>query len=408
MPDDSHEPFLGQSTFGDDGDETLLSAPRNTTTKRLFVAATRMNEGKTTVCLGLFGALRSISPNIAYIKPIGQRFIEVQGNRIDEDSLLLDSIFHVEVPIGAMSPVAVDSSFTRRYLRDPELNRPLLVDRMCRAFDRTSYHKDYTIIEGTGHAGVGAIFDMSNAEAAKLFNAKVIIVSEGGIGRPVDEIAMNKALFDKYEVEVIGAILNKCLMDKIPQVIEHAGKGLARLGVPLLGVVPLQKSLTSPNLSQVVDEISGRWLNGRAQGMNERVHSVAIGAMTAKGVMDYFQTGTLILTPGDRDDILLAAIAQAGLSGKTVVSGIVLTRNIMPHPKLLEMLHQTNIPVVITDEESYAVASQIAHMTIKTQPQDSDKIPIIKRLILDNVDLGKILAAFEPQARPQEAPLPLS
>jgi BioD-like phosphotransacetylase family protein len=72
----------------------------------------------------------------------------------------------------------------------------------------------------------------------------------------------------------------------------------------------------------------------------------------------------------------------------------VLTRNTMPHPKLLEMLHQTKIPVVITDDESYTVASKIVNMTIKTQPQDTDKIPIIKRLILDNVNIQKILDAF--------------
>ncbi len=394
MPDELQQPLLGQPTFIDGRDKTLLTAPLNTTTKRIFVAATRMNEGKTTTCLGLFAALRSISPSVGYIKPIGQRFVEVQGTKIDEDSLLLDSIFQIEVPIEAMSPVAVDSSFTRRYLQDPAKNLPLLADRMCRAFDRAAFHKDYIIIEGTGHAGVGSIFDMSNAQAAKLLKAKAIIVSEGGIGRPVDEIAMNKALFDKHGVEVIGAILNKCLPDKIDQVIEHAGKGLARIGVPLLGAIPLQKPLTAPNLSQIVDEISGRWLNGRAQGLNERVTRIVIGAMTAKGMMDYLQPGVLMLTPGDRDDILLSAIAQASLTGKKIISGVVLTRNIMPHPRLLEMLHQTNIPVVITDDESYAVASKIVNMTIKTQPQDTDKIPIIKRLILDNVDLQKILHAF--------------
>jgi hypothetical protein len=394
MADEASQPLLSQPSFTDGSDKTLLTAPRNVIAKRIFVAATRMNEGKTTVCLGLFAALRSLSPSVGYIKPIGQRFVEVQGAKIDEDSLLLESIFQVEVPIEARSPVAVDSNFTRRYLANPTLNLPLLKDRMCRAFDRVSFHKDYIIIEGTGHAGVGSIFDMSNAQAAKLFKAKVIIVSEGGIGRPVDEIAMNKALFDKHGVEVIGAILNKCIPDKIEQVVEHAGKGLARLGVPLLGAIPLQKPLTAPNLSQVVDEISGRWLNGRAQGLNERVQRIVIGAMTAKGMMDYLQPGVVMLTPGDRDDILLSAIAQAGLTGKKVISGVILTRNIMPHPRLLEMLHQTNIPTVITDDESYAVASKIFNMTIKTQPQDTDKIPIIKRLILDNVDLQKILHAF--------------
>jgi BioD-like phosphotransacetylase family protein len=394
MSEDITQPLLGQSSFTDRTDTTLISQPRNKTTKRIFVAATRMNEGKTTVCLGLFAALRSRSPSVGYIKPIGQRFIEVQGTKIDEDSLLIESAFQLEVPIEAMSPVAVDSSFTRRYLHNPARHLPLLVDRMCRAFDRASFHKDYIIIEGSGHAGVGSIFDMSNAQAAKLFNAKAIIVSEGGIGRAVDEISMNKALFDKYNVEVIGAILNKCLPEKMDLVIEHAGKGLARIGVPLLGAIPLQKPLSAPNLSQVVDEINGRWLSGRSQGLSERVQRVVIGATTARGIMEYLQPGVLILTPGDRDDILLAAIAQAGSTRQKVVSGIVLTRNIMPHPKLLEMLNQTNLPVVISDEESYAVASKIVSMTIKTQPQDTDKIPIIKRLILDNVNIQKIVDAF--------------
>jgi BioD-like phosphotransacetylase family protein len=297
-----------------------------------------------------------------------------------------------------MSPLAVDTTFTRRYLRDPENSLKVLIDKMCRAFDRSAYEKDVVIIEGSGHAGVGTVFDLSNAQVARVLGAKVIIVSQGGIGRPIDEIALNKALFDKFGVEVIGAILNKVLPDKLETVAEFARVGLERLGVPLLGVLPLQKQLTAPNLSQIVEEINGRWLNGRLQGMNERILRVVIGAMTAKGVIDYLQPGVLIITPGDRDDIIFSAIAQAGISGKKVVSGIILTRNILPHPKLMDMLSQTNIPVVISSEESYAVASKINAMTVKTQPQDTDKIPIIKRLIQDHVDLDKVLNAFSTPA----------
>ncbi len=62
--------------------------------------------------------------------------------------------------------------------------------------------KDFVIIEGTGHAGVGSVFDLSNAAVAKVLKSKVIIVSRAGIGRPIDEIAMNLALFEKYGVEV--------------------------------------------------------------------------------------------------------------------------------------------------------------------------------------------------------------
>ncbi|MEO0796082.1 MAG: AAA family ATPase [Verrucomicrobiota bacterium] len=395
MPNSKKKKTITSRPFpGDEDISQLLSGPRNTTTKRIFVAATRQNDGKTTTSLGLYGAMRTRTPEVGFIKPVGQRFVEKDGHRVDEDSVLLDSIYDVQTPIDAMSPVAVDGTFTRRFLDNPEENLGILQDRISRAFDRAAYEKEVCIIEGSGHAGVGAVFDLSNAQVAKLLGAKAIVVAQGGIGRPVDEIAINKALFDKHGVEVIGAILNKVLPEKIDTIRTYAGAGLKRLGVPLLGVLPLAKQLAAPNLSQIVDEIGGRWINGREQAANERILRVVIGAMTAKGVIDYLQPGVLIITPGDRDDIIFSAIASAGISGKKVVSGIVLTRNILPHPKLMEMLAQTKIPCVICSEESYSVASRINSMTVKTQPQDTDKIPIIQNLILDNVDIDAIWNAF--------------
>ena len=372
----------------------LLEAPTNTQTKRLFVAATRMNDGKTTTCLGLFAALQSLYPRVGFIKPVGQRFIEVDGHQVDEDSYLLDTIYNVHVPLESMSPVTVDGTFTRRFLKDPVAMLPALQDKICRAFDRVSWEKDFTLIEGTGHAGVGSVFELSNASVAKLLKAKVILVSPGGIGRPIDEIALNKALFDKAGVEVAGAILNKVEPDKVQLIAEYAGLGLARLGVPLLGVLPVQTMLSAPNLAQIAAEIEGTWLNARRYGAKQRVTRVVIGAMTAKGVVDYLQPGVLIITPGDRDDIILAAISSAQLSPEKSIAGLILTNDIPPHPKLLDLLARTDISVIAAKEESFTITSKIHGMTVKTQPQDTDKIPVIKRLITDHVDLKKLLAGF--------------
>lgn len=372
----------------------LLRAPTNSVTKRIFVAATRMNDGKTTTCLGLFAALQALYPRVGFIKPVGQRFIEVDGHQVDEDSFLLDTIYNVHVPLESMSPVTVDGTFTRRFLRAPDQMRAELEDKICRAFDRVSWEKDFTLIEGTGHAGVGAVFDLSNARVAKLLNAKVILVTPGGIGRPIDEIALNKALFDKEGVEVIGAILNKVEADKVSLISEYAGLGLKRLGVPLLGVLPVQTMLSAPNLSQIASEIEGKWLNARRVGAKQRVTRVVVGAMTAKGVVDYLLPGMLIITPGDRDDIILAAISSAQLSPEKSIAGIILTNDIPPHPKLLELLARTDISVIAAKEESYTITSKIHSMTVKTQPQDTDKIPVIKKLITDHVDMKRLIAAF--------------
>lgn len=380
--------------FTEPDDNEILTTPRNKSTKRIFIAATRMNDGKTTTSLALFSALRKLTQHVGFIKPVGQRFVEVEGHQIDEDSVLLNQIFDVETPIHAMSPIAIHHTFTRDFLDSPNQSHEQLVDKMCRAFDRAAYQNEYIIIEGTGHAGVGSVFNLSNADVARHLNAKVIIVSSGGIGRPIDEIAMNKALFDQAGVEVIGAIINKVEPDKLEMVDQYCRIALERMGISLLGCIPIEHKLTRPSLNQIAEDVNGRWLNGREQGSQERVDKVIIGAMAAKGLVDLLEPGVLIVAPGDREDIILAAIAAEGIAGKRMLSGLILTRNVEPHPKLMDMISKTRIPVVICEDESYGVASKINNMTVKTQPTDADKIPIIKDLITKNINTDVIRNAF--------------
>src|SRR5688572_8575971 len=144
----------------------------NNVTPRLFVAATQQNDGKTTTALGLFGAFLKRRGRIGFIKPVGQRFVEVDGQRIDEDSVLIDQTFQVHTPLEAMSPIAVEPDFTRRYIE--QSNNEFLTRRIQNSFDRSAWEKDFVIIEGTGHAGVGSVFDLSNARVAKVLGAKVV------------------------------------------------------------------------------------------------------------------------------------------------------------------------------------------------------------------------------------------
>ena len=108
-----------QKDFTEPEDTEILTSPRNKTTKRIFIAATRMNDGKTTTSLALFSAIRSITERVGFIKPVGQRFVEVEGRQVDEDSVLLNQIFNVQTPIHAMSPIAIHATFSREYLDNP-------------------------------------------------------------------------------------------------------------------------------------------------------------------------------------------------------------------------------------------------------------------------------------------------
>ena len=360
----------------------------NTTTPRIFIAATEQDAGKTTAALGLYAALRGRFPEIGYIKPVGQRFTEVDGHRIDDDSLLIQSTFGTRIPIEDMSPIAVEPDFTRRYIR--EANHESLVKRIRHSFDRSCWEKDFAIIEGSGHAGVGSVFDLSNATIARLLGSKVILVTPGGIGRPIDEVALNKALFDREGVEVVGVVMNKVRMDKMDYVADFARRGFDRLGLELLGVVPMQKRLSEPSLEQIAATISGDFLCNRGLARNLATN-VVIGAVSSANLLRNISSGTLLVVPGDREDIVLAAISQEGLHEPRLLSGLVLSDGLKPHSRLISMLAATSLPVVYSPMESYAIAQKIHSLTIKVEPADVEKIQYIQELIARHLDIPRLL-----------------
>src|SRR5579871_6326792 len=231
----------------------------NSVTPRVFIAATRQNDGKTTTSLGLIAALQRVYPRIGYIKPVGQRFVSIEEQKIDEDTVLMDRVYRLNCPLVDMSPIAVEPDFTRKYLQSS--NNDALVRKIKKAFDRVAWEKDFVLCEGSGHAGVGSVFDLSNAQVAKTLGAKVIIVTQGGIGKPIDEVSLNQALFEKEGVEIIGVILNKVLGEKVDFITEFARRGLKRKGLELLGVIPHQQVLSNPTVELIREELKAELLN---------------------------------------------------------------------------------------------------------------------------------------------------
>src|SRR3954467_13338570 len=321
----------------------------NTTTPRVFIAATRQNDGKTTASLGLIAALQEHFPRVGYIKPVGQRFVEIEEQKIDEDTVLMDQVYRLNCPLVDMSPIAVEPDFTRKYLQSS--NNEALVKKIHKAFDRVAWEKDFVLCEGSGHAGVGSVFDLSNAQVAKILKAKVIIVTQGGIGKPIDEVSLNQALFEKEGVEIIGVILNKVLPDKVDYVREFAQRGLKRKGLELLGVVPHQRMLSSPTVSLIHEELKTEMLND-CEHVRNLVENVVVGAMAVQNAMSYFKPGVLLITPGDREDIILAAASCISPAGGPQLAGIVLTGNFRPSPYVLKIIKGLQFPVLLAKEDS--------------------------------------------------------
>lgn len=206
----------------------------------------------------------------------------------------------------------------------------------------------------------------------------------------MDEVSLNLALFQKHGVEVIGVIMNKVLPAKMEALQPWAEKAFSRMGLPVLGMIPYLGELRRPTLSQVCDELGGEFLCGENL-KRRRVRSVAVGAMTAARLKEQLMTGALLITPGDREDLLLAAMEiqnQGGVDLK--LTGIVLTDGLRPQAGLVRMMGDRGLPVIAAVGDSYTVTAKIERMTVKTDPGDEEKIKVIQQVVAKHVDLKAI------------------
>jgi BioD-like phosphotransacetylase family protein len=160
-----------------------------------------------------------------------------------------------------------------------------------------------------------------------------------------------------------------------------------------LGVIPHQRLLSSPTVELVREELKAELLN---QPPHQRglIEDVVVGAMGAQNAINYFRRGALLITPGDREDIVLAACTSLDSESDNKMLGIVLTGGLRPGPSVMKLIGAMPIPVLLTQQDSYEVAAKVHDLTVKTRPTDAEKISLIRDLIARNVDIPAILKAI--------------
>ena len=378
--------------------------------RQLYLAATGQNRGKTTASLGLVDGFRRRGYNTGFIKPVGQRTVIDDGQPADEDAVLMKAIFDLPEPYAVMSPVHIPRGFTKAYIAGQVVED---LGARIRAAHATFANHDMLVIEGTGHAGVGAVIGLSNAVVAQLLGAPAVIVSEGGVGRPIDEIVLNASHFRAYGVPVAGAIVNKVRVDEQPGIEETLRLGLARHGIPLLGVLPYRPILSNPTLGMIQEAVRGRVIcPGR--DLDRVIEGVAIGAMEPHHMLARVGPGTLVIVPGDREDVIVTLTAahlsqaqrgmevaalldetpgavEAGPEGAAI--GMVLTGGYEPRPEVLDGIREAGVFAALVDEDTYTVASEVHDLLVKTHAADTEKIELIKALVWEFLKMDRFLEA---------------
>jgi hypothetical protein len=358
--------------------------------RHVYLAATGQNRGKTTVSLGVMDGFVRRGLSAGFCKPVGQRTVIEEGVPADEDAVLMKSVFGLAEPLSRMSPVHIPRGFTQAYIEGKVVeDLPARIRAAHRSF---ADDRDLLLIEGTGHAGVGAVIGLSNADVASMLGAPAVIVSEGGVGRPIDEIVLNKALFERSGVQIAGAIVNKVDLLAKPDLARTLERGLARHGIRLLGVLPYRPILSNPTLAMVLEGVHGETIHP-GPDLDQVIGGVSIGAMEPHHMLQRIGPRSLIIVPGDRDDVVAAIVHahRVGAAAGGDALGLVLTGGYRPRKAVLDAIRAADLFATLVPEDTYLVASEIHDLLVKTHITDHGKIEEIKALVWEYLFIDRIL-----------------
>ena len=364
--------------------------PHRVATPSVYIAGTSQHSGKTLASLGLVAALLERGLTVGYMKPVGQRTVEVDGAMVDEDVILIRTVYDLHTDPVDSNPVTIPSGFTTDFVREKKSREPL-IEIIMDSYARVAEGADLVIVEGTGHAGVGSIIGMGNAQVAAILGSGAMIVTGGGLGRPVDEFALNRAMFDREGCRVIGMVANKFLPDKIDDLKPLLAEWLAARGSRLLGVLPYVPVLSRLTMRQIAAETEAVVVHGDPY-LDRPINNVIIGAQHADRLLQALEPGTLAIIPGDRDDLLLAAVSFEELSAEGGVIGICITGGVSPHPSVMELIERSQAPVIEVYAGTYDVASEISDVVGKVLPSDHEKIETGIRLVAEQFDVDALIA----------------
>lgn len=346
------------------------------TKKAIFVAATGQNVGKTTLCLGLLQGLKKRHQSVGFIKPVGQQHVQVDKDTlVDKDAALFKEYFKLDAEYRDMSPIICQQGFTRDFL-DDKIDENALLTQIVKSFTTIKEKNAFVLVEGTGHVGVGSLFNLNNAKVAKSLNLEMIIIATGGLGSAFDELSLNVEMCRSLNVPIRGIILNKVIDEKKEMIESYFPKTLKRWNIPLIGCVPYHDFLSMPSMNDFEILFKTHLLTG-TQHRFRHFRDIRLVAGSMKSFIEESKSGQLIITPACREDIITATIEQH-LRTKVLHNidsefGMILTGKNPPRPELLHRLESIDIPILYAPYCSFDVMKKIS-FTTKIQKEDTSKI----------------------------------
>lgn len=364
--------------------------------KAVYITTSEPGSGKSIITLGLMRVLLGKTKKVGYFRPIIDEKPEVE---IDNHIETVLSHFDLKMDYDECYALTGHEVIQKKNEdKDDEI-----IDIIIEKYKEIEDRFDFILVEGTDFEGEGIFIELDiNVLIAKNLGIPAIIVSNGK-DKTTDEIENNIQLaydsFDEKEVKVLAVVANKVKLKDVKYI-----KTVLKSKLPskvFCYAIPLITCLNNPTIQEIVDELDAKVLFGKKH-LNQQVGSFVVGAMQLRHFIKYLKENSLVITPGDRADVVLSALQANISSNYPKISGIVLTGGLKPEKAILNLIKGLSdiVPIISVDKGTYEIANEIGAIRSHIYANNKQRIYTSLSTFEKHINIGefsKKLITYEPE-----------
>ena len=354
--------------------------------KNLYIATMEPRSGKSVILLGLMELLSRRIQNIGIFRPI----IQAGERKDDYIELVLARYklkFRYEDLYGCTHQEARALLSSGQY----ESLMKTLVNKY-KALERQS---DFVVCVGTDYTGVATAFEFDfNADVANQLGCPLLTVVSGEGKTAEDVVAATKVTREAFQDKgctILATVVNRVKASILDSVARQLEEKKAETG-PVY-ILKEEPALNYPTVGEIVRALNGRLLGAEGSGLDREVRLTKVAAMQLTHVLERIGDGDLIITPGDRADVILGSLVTLFSEKGPNLAGLVLTGGMEPEPKILSLiegLKKPNFPIMLVDADTFTTATNVNSIVSVIHPASERKIALALGVFESGVDVAEL------------------
>lgn len=342
----------------------------------LYISATAERSGKSAITLGLMRLLIGRVGKVGFFRPI----IE-ESSGFDHELQLISEYFGLNLPQEQCYAFTLEEA--RRLINTGQVS--VLMDKILDTYNKLASQYDFILCQGTDFLGKHGAFELElNADIASTLGVPVLLVhpSIHNIEEEIRSSAISAVeVFAQRGIEIAALVVNRVdaeLVD-IDTLKNEIASQLTQKNAenPLVYFIPENNILGRPSLRDVAKNFNAEVLFCEQNLIDYHVDDYLIAAMHLGNFLNFLQEGNLVVTPGDRDDVLMGSIVASMSKTFPSISGILLTGGLKPSPsiiRLLEGMRNMSIPVLAVKTNTTETIDNLKNLRDRIAPDDTRKV----------------------------------